>query len=60
MLAFFSDWLACDPSRLGASLYEFFGVPDYVGPACTPDELRAEVHRFAGTLPGYTVTGEEH
>jgi hypothetical protein len=28
-LAFISDWLASDPNRLDASLYEFVGVPDY-------------------------------
>jgi hypothetical protein len=31
LLAFVSDWLASDPNRLDASLYEFVGVPDYVG-----------------------------
>jgi hypothetical protein len=31
LLAFISDWLASDPNRLDASLYEFVGVPDYVG-----------------------------
>jgi hypothetical protein len=27
--------LASDPNRLDASLYEFVGVPDYVGRVCT-------------------------
>jgi hypothetical protein len=44
---------------LDASLYEFVGVPDYVGPVCTADELRAEVDRFARMLLGYAVTGEQ-
>jgi hypothetical protein len=35
LLAFVSDWLASDPNRLDASLYEFVGVPDYVGRVCT-------------------------
>ena len=60
LLAFVSDWLASDPNRLDASLYEFVGVPDYVGPVCGVDELRAEVGRFAGMLLGYAVVGEEH
>ncbi len=55
LLAFFSDRLASDPNRLDASLYEFVGVPDYVGPVCRADELRAEVDRFAGMLLGYAV-----
>jgi hypothetical protein len=59
LLAFVSDWLASDPNRLDASLYEFVGVPDYVGPVCTVDELRAEVSRFARMLLGYAVNGEE-
>lgn len=42
MLAFVSDWLASDPNRLDASLYEFVGVPDYVGRVYRVDELRAE------------------
>jgi hypothetical protein len=44
---------------LDASLYEFVGVPDYVGPVCTVEELRAAVGRFARMLVGYAVTGEE-
>jgi hypothetical protein len=62
LLAFFSDWLASDPDRLEAALYEFVGVPDYVGPACGVDELRAEVDRFARLLLGYYyywANGEE-
>jgi hypothetical protein len=59
LLAFVSDWLASDPNRLDASLYEFVGVPDYVGRVCTAEELRAEVDRFAGMLLGYAVTGEQ-
>lgn len=58
LLAFVSDWLASDPNRLDASLYEFVGVPDHVGPVCTVDELRAEVARFVGMLLGYTPAGE--
>lgn len=53
MLAFFSDWLASDPNRLDASLYQFVGVPDYAGPVCTVDELRTEANRFARILLGY-------
>jgi hypothetical protein len=59
LLAFVSEWLASDPNRLDASLYEFVGVPDYVGRVCTAEELRAEVSRFAGMLLGYAVNGEE-
>jgi len=58
LLAFVSDWLASDPNRLDASLYEFVGVPGHVGPVCTVDELRAEVDRFVGVLLGYTPAGE--
>lgn len=57
LLGFVSDWLASDPNRLDASLYEFVGVPDYVGRVCTAEELRAEVSRFAGILLGYAVDG---
>jgi hypothetical protein len=57
LLAFFSDWLASHPNRLDASLYEFVGVPDYAGPACTLDELRAEADRFACMLLGYDAAG---
>jgi hypothetical protein len=60
LLAFFSDWLASDPNRLEASLYEFVGVPDYIGPACEVGELRAEVDRFARLLLGHDwANGEE-
>jgi len=59
LLAFISDWLASDSNRLDASLYEFVGVPDYVGRVCTAEELRAEVSRFAGMLLGCAVSGEE-
>ncbi len=58
LLAFLSDWLASDPNRLDASLYEFVGVPDYAGPVCTAEKLRADVDRFARMLLGYAVTGE--
>jgi hypothetical protein len=35
-------------------------VPDYVGPACEVDELRAEMDRFARLLLGYDwANGEE-
>ena len=57
LLAFLSDWLASHPGRLDASLYEFVDVPDYVGPVCTADELRAEMDRFARMLLGYAVPG---
>jgi len=52
LLAFVSDWLASDPNRLDASLYEFVGVPDYVGPVCTAEELRAEVRPFRSYAAG--------
>jgi hypothetical protein len=58
LLAFVSDWLASDPNRLDASLYEFIGVPDYVGPVCTVDELRGEVGRFADMLLGYAPSSK--
>lgn len=60
LLAFLGDWLASDPSRLDASLYEFVGVSSDVGPVCGVEELRAEVNRFAGMLLGYAVAGEEN
>jgi hypothetical protein len=63
MLAMRWSWASClrssatgwasDPNRLDASLYEFVGVPDYVGRVRTAEELRAEVSRFAGMLLGY-------
>lgn len=55
-----SDWLASDPNRLDASLYEFVGVSGEAGSVCSVEELRAEVNRFAGKLLGYAVAGEEH
>jgi hypothetical protein len=59
LLAFFSDWLASDPNRIDASLHDFVGVPHHVGAACTVEELRADVDRFARTLLGYDwATGE--
>jgi hypothetical protein len=59
LLAFFSDWLASDPNRLDASLYEFVGVPDYAGQVCTVDELRTETDRFARILLGYETARDE-
>jgi len=55
LLAFLSDWLGGDANRLDASLYEFLNVPDYVGPVCTVDELRADLDRFARMLLGYEL-----
>jgi hypothetical protein len=40
-------WLACDPSRLGASLEQFVGHPAY-----GPNELRSDLERFAFLLGG--------
>jgi hypothetical protein len=51
-----SDWLASDPNRIDPSLHDFVGVPHHVGPACTVEELRADVDRFARTLLGYDWT----
>lgn len=60
LLAFLSDWLASDPDRLDSSLGEFVGVPDYIGPVATIDELRADVDRFARILLGYSrATSDE-
>jgi hypothetical protein len=59
LLAFLSDWLASDANRLDASLCEFVGPPDYVGPVCTVDELRADLDRFARTLLGYNWAPSE-
>jgi hypothetical protein len=53
ILAFLSDWLASDPNRLDASLYEFLDTPDLASPAATLDELRADLDRFAHMLLGY-------
>jgi hypothetical protein len=47
-----SDWLAGDPNRLDASLYEFAGVSTDAGTVCSVDELRADVSRFADMLLG--------
>jgi hypothetical protein len=55
LLAFLGDWLASDPNRLDASLYEFVGVSTDFGSSCSVEELRAEVNRFADMLSGYTV-----
>jgi hypothetical protein len=60
LLAFLGDWLASDPNRLDASLYEFVGVSSDFGSVCSAEELRAEVNRFAGMLLGYAVAGEEN
>jgi hypothetical protein len=58
-LAFLSDWLASEPNRLDASLDDFVGVSDYVGPVSGIDELRADLHRFARIVLGYDwATGE--
>jgi hypothetical protein len=35
LLALFSDWMPSDPNRLDASLHDFVGVADYVGPVST-------------------------
>jgi hypothetical protein len=53
LLAFLSDWLASDPNRLDASLRDYLGAPDHVGPVCRIDELRADVERYARMLLGY-------
>jgi len=58
LLAFLSDWLASDPNRLDASLYDFVEAPDYVGPVCRIDELRADVDRFARMLLGYGLPAQ--
>ncbi|MGO9507482.1 MAG: hypothetical protein ACLPXZ_09090 [Mycobacterium sp.] len=58
LLAFLGDWLASDPNRLDASLYEFVGVSSDFGSVCSVDELRGEVSRFAGMLLGYAVVDE--
>jgi hypothetical protein len=47
LLGFLADWLASDPSRLGASLLTFVGHPAYGTP-----QLRADLHRFAFLLGG--------
>lgn len=53
LLAFISDWLASDPNRLDASLYDYAGTPDHVGAVCRIDELRSDVERYARKLLGY-------
>jgi hypothetical protein len=55
LLGFLSDWLASDPNRLDASLHDFVGLPDYVGPVCTIAGLRADVDGFARMLLGYDL-----
>ena len=47
LLGFLADWLASDPSRLGASLLAFVGHPAYGTP-----QLRDDLHRFAFLLGG--------
>jgi hypothetical protein len=51
LLGFLADWLASDPSRLGASLLAFVGHPAYGTP-----QLRDDLHRFAFLLGG--IDGE--
>ena len=59
LLAYLSGWVASDPNRLDASLHDFVGVPDYVGPVYRADELRADIDRFARMLVGYDwATGD--
>jgi hypothetical protein len=53
LLAFLSDWLASDPNRLEASLYDYVAAPDHVGAVCRIDELRADIERYARMLLGY-------
>jgi len=47
MLQFLSQWLARDPTRLGASLAEFAGHPSY-----GITQLRGDLERFAFLLGG--------
>ena len=47
MLQFLSEWLAPDPSRLGASLEEFAGNPAY-----DTGQLREDLERFVFLLGG--------
>ncbi len=54
-----ATWLASDPNRLDASLYEFVERAGLCRPGVHSEELRAEVNRFAGMLLGYAVNGEE-
>jgi len=45
-----------EPARR-ATLAEFIGVPDYVDPVCTIDELRTDMARFASILLVYDPNG---
>jgi hypothetical protein len=47
MLQFLSEWLARDPTRLGASLAAFAGHPAY-----GLDELHGDLERFVFLLGG--------
>jgi hypothetical protein len=47
LLQFLASWLACDPSRLGASLLAFVGHPAY-----GTQQLQDDLHRFAFLLGG--------
>jgi hypothetical protein len=47
MLQFLSQWLARDPTRLGASLGEFVGHPAY-----GISQLRNDLERFVFLLGG--------
>ena len=47
LLGFLADWLASDPSRLGASLLAFVGHPAY-----GTQQLQNDLHRFAFLLGG--------
>jgi hypothetical protein len=58
-LAFVSDWLASDPNRLDASLYEFVGVPDDVGRCAQRTNCALRWTVSLSMLLGYAVTGEE-
>jgi hypothetical protein len=60
ILAFLSDWLASDPNRLDASLYEFLATPNLAGSAATLEELRADLERYADILLGYNPAGSQH
>lgn len=40
LLAFLSDWLASDPSRLDASLHDYIGAPDHLR-GCMPHRRTA-------------------
>ena len=47
LLQFVNDWLASDTERLDAALTHYVGHP-----ACTADELRADLDRFIFLLGG--------